>query len=819
MDVNEEQLPPSTRNYFLTKTETIPENLILFKDINMKISNQNPCNYDLVYFQITNKPSDHTFSNIDIMGENEFQEQITLATFYKQSNETFGITEILTNSTYLNKMKLKVILRDNPNVLYSYYSNAEESLQWILDISIYIDKDFLLHLYDTEKIPKFLFKIIKENTEKYPNTFNHTKITTNNSFYSNNQLNKTYKRNQYEYQKNNVDWMIQHEYNIANDKTYDTFKLPIDYYVYTIPDINIKLISDNEGKILNMDSHNTSIELKGGVLCDEVGLGKTFSMLSLVAEQLEPNNPPTLIICPPRLCAQWIEEMNNTFDFKCKLIRDIRQFRKCSVEEYNKFDIVILSYNFILGKSYKTLLEEEPDKNTFLHNFMWERVILDEGHEYINNNRKKTSQIMSDYLKTVDSKYKWICSGTPFHNSTSFENIISYVSNIEYNKELRHETENVINMFFRKNTKESVGEQVSIPKPIITTEFLNMTPLERMIYDSALGDKDKKIELCNHIMVSDEHITILGNKPMSLEEIHEKMTVDCKNKMEKYTKRQTNLENELNNLHTNPIENMNIIEEKTAKLEETKAKLKEATAKYNIFSDLENKIKEEECCPICMEELDGLTKTLTPCGHLFCSQCINEVHEHSHNSKIKCAMCRFKYDVTESVVIKNEVNEVNEVNEEEEKTGPKLGTKIDHLIKTVKGIIEEDNTKKIIVFSQWDNMLKLISKIFTEYDISHIFVNGSINTVSAKIRKFKIQNDINVVLMSSDKSPSGLNLTEATTIILLDTLNTSKEESQIIEEQAIGRAVRIGQTEKVNVKRFIMRNTVEHDYYVRNIET
>ena len=229
--------------------------------------------------------------------------------------------------------------------------------------------------------------------------------------------------------------------------------------------------------------------------------------------------------------------------------------------------------------------------------------------------------------------------------------------------------------------------------------------------------------------------------------------------------------------------------------------------------DLENKIKEEECCPICMEELDGLTKTLTPCGHLFCSQCINELHEHSHNSKIKCAMCRFKYDVTETVVIKNEVNE------EEEKTGPTLGTKIDHLIKTVKGIVEEDNTKKIIVFSQWDNMLKLISKIFTEYDISHIFVNGSINTVSAKIRKFKIQNDINVVLMSSDKSPSGLNLTEATTIILLDTLNTSKEESQIIEEQAIGRAVRIGQTEQVNVKRFIMRNTVEHDYYVRNIET
>ena len=40
----------------------------------------------------------------------------------------------------------------------------------------------------------------------------------------------------------------------------------------------------------------------------------------------------------------------------------------------------------------------------------------------------------------------------------------------------------------------------------------------------------------------------------------------------------------------------------------------------------------------------------------------------------------------------------------------------------------------------------------------------------------------------------------------------------LIEEQAIGRAVRLGQTKKVIVNRLIMRNTIEHDYYIRNIE-
>ena len=59
--------PASTRNYFLTKNETIPNNYIKFKDIEMSIRNQNPCNYDLVYFQITNKPTSSSVFQILIL--------------------------------------------------------------------------------------------------------------------------------------------------------------------------------------------------------------------------------------------------------------------------------------------------------------------------------------------------------------------------------------------------------------------------------------------------------------------------------------------------------------------------------------------------------------------------------------------------------------------------------------------------------------------------------------------------------------------------------------------------------------------------------
>ena len=105
-----------------------------------------------------------------------------------------------------------------------------------------------------------------------------------------------------------------------------------------------------------------------------------------------------------------------------------------------------------------------------------------------------------------------------------------------------------------------------------------------------------------------------------------------------------------------------------------------------------------------------------------------------------------------------------------------------------------------------------------EKKIIHLFINGSIYVINSKIRKFKLDNSIKIVLLSSDKAVSGLNLTEANHIILLDTLNNDKETSRIIEEQAIGRAVRIGQKKIVKVKRLIMSDTIEHDFYVQNID-
>ena len=810
--------------YFCDKMDILDNNFINFRTIYMTIGNSDDMDYDKIYFKFLNTYESHTYSNMGIFGIKNGDTPIHLATFFKTSDVSFGLGEMFRNKIYLDKMKLKVLML-----------HKENYEQWKMEIAIFIDKKFLLNLYEQEKIPKFLFKIIKENCEG-KNLYSYKNIMPPQDLYINNYITKNYKRNLYSYQKKNVNWMIEIENNINMKKTLITYELPEDYYIYNIPEINERLICNNKCKIVNLDEiENINISFKGGVLSDDIGLGKTFSMLSLICEQLDKEeNNTTLLICPPRLCKQWVEEVDKTYNLKYKLIGNISQFKKITPEIYKQYDLIIISYNFLNNKNYISFKEEQPLNETLFHNYLWNRVILDEGHEIINDSRKKATCETRYSLFEIKSKYRWICSGTPFNNNSSFREIIEYVTSIKPDLKYRHIYNDLINCIFRKNTKISVKEEISIPDPIITTEFLNLSPLERTIYDSALGNKDKQIELCNHIMVSEEHLSVLGNKPLSLEEIHDKMTEFYKNKKNTLEKRLNKNQEEIDNLNTkikeleDKLNNELNLEEKTI-LQNKKIKKNEVlvleldkqtnnkieydavNAKFNIFNSINEKLEEEETCPICLEELDDLTKTITPCGHIYCAACIGNMKESVHTTQIKCAMCRNKFKLDDLVVVKPTTTT--------EETKPVLGTKIEYLLKTLKEVLNENNKEKIIVFSQWDNMLKLISKILNENNFNHIFINGSLHIVSSKIRKFKLDSDINIVLMSSDKSPSGLNLTEATTIILLDSLNTTKENAQIIEEQAIGRAVRIGQTKQVNVKRFIMRNTIEHDFYVRNIET
>ena len=67
---------------------------------------------------------------------------------------------------------------------------------------------------------------------------------------------------------------------------------------------------------------------------------------------------------------------------------------------------------------------------------------------------------------------------------------------------------------------------------------------------------------------------------------------------------------------------------------------------------LENdeKLKETESCPICLENLENITKTITPCGHFLCGTCVNKIFK-ANNEKLNCPICRQKFECEELEII------------------------------------------------------------------------------------------------------------------------------------------------------------------------
>ena len=137
----------------------------------------------------------------------------------------------------------------------------------------------------------------------------------------------------YEYQYTGVEWMISHEQ--SNKVTFG----------------------------------EDSLYINGGILADEVGLGKTLMSINLISKNPKPN---TLILAPKSLIIQWKTEFekfaksisvevtdDNTYNFNKNL---------------NKIHVVIASHSRLNSKSVTDFNDISFCKNK------WDRVIIDEAH-------------------------------------------------------------------------------------------------------------------------------------------------------------------------------------------------------------------------------------------------------------------------------------------------------------------------------------------------------------------------------------------------------------------------------------------------------
>jgi superfamily II DNA or RNA helicase len=115
-----------------------------------------------------------------------------------------------------------------------------------------------------------------------------------------------------------------------------------------------------------------------------------------------------------------------------------------------------------------------------------------------------------------------------------------------------------------------------------------------------------------------------------------------------------------------------------------------------------------------------------------------------------------------------------------------------------------DGGHRVLVFSQFVQMLALLKERLTAEGIEFCYLDGSTPNRGAVVERFQKNNDIPVFLISLKAGGVGLNLTGADTVIHFDPWW-----NPAVEDQATDRAHRIGQTRVVTSYKLITRETVE----------
>ena len=125
----------------------------------------------------------------------------------------------------------------------------------------------------------------------------------------------------------------------------------------------------------------------GGLLGDEMGMGKTIQAVTLIMSDF-PAPQPSLVLIPPVALMQWQQEIADYTDGTLKTFvfhGTNAQTKGVTVKELMKYNVILMSYNS-LESMYRKQEKGFKRKNgiykekSVIHQIQFHRVILDEAH-------------------------------------------------------------------------------------------------------------------------------------------------------------------------------------------------------------------------------------------------------------------------------------------------------------------------------------------------------------------------------------------------------------------------------------------------------
>ncbi len=237
----------------------------------------------------------------------------------------------------------------------------------------------------------------------------------------------------------------------------------------------------------------------GGILADDMGIGKTIQVITLFEDlRLRKQEVTSLVVCPSSLILNWDAEIKKFApELKVGLVEGFGAKREDIITNYKDYHVLVTSYDYMRRD------HELYEGKTF------EYLILDEA-QFIKNQETQNAKS----VKTIKANHRFALTGTPIENSLAelwsiFDFLMpNYLYNYNYFKNtyetniVREKDEatlsrlkGLVEPFMLRRTKQEVLKE--LPEKIDSVFFVEMNENDRKIYDAnlALMDKDLRKEL------------------------------------------------------------------------------------------------------------------------------------------------------------------------------------------------------------------------------------------------------------------------------------------------------------------------------------
>ena len=565
-----------------------------------------------------------------------------------------------------------------------------------------------------------------------------------------------------------------------------------------------------EGFQVNNETHYSQT----AVLGDKVGSGKTLTTLGFIAHKK--HNPITsvfntihnksqttfwsqrpvhtlecsgnvLIIVPHTLFHQWKFAIQQQTTLSFFEVKTTKALEKNDFNELIKTRDITLMSNTIIKTfmasqarheiQWSTVIFDEVDSIHFTStvpmpqaNFYWLVTatwpnVLFQGHYMYMSNiflaQRAAAGLHSDLVELLHQDQ--VTNGSNFYSRYDIKSASFFSDFLSKHPSRGH-------LVLRTNTQ--FMEQSWKSPPILEQRIICETPVAHRIIAQYVNEEIQELLHAGDIQTALEKLGVNNTSQSSL------ITALCETREKELDRLEKTLVFKESIEYSTPQAKEQAIATLKSKISSIKEQI--ASLKQRILH------VKDEICAICFEEPKVPTFVLC-CERLFCGACIINCIQRNPS----CPLCRSPLDYKRLRQLEADGTE-NKVAVNIELTPERKPKKKDALLK----LITENRTGKFLVFNRYDNPFLEIEGQLLERGIKVATVKGNKDHISSTLKQFE-KGEIQVLLMNSMQAGVGMDLKSATHVVLMH-LMKSEEERQII-----GRAIRLGRNEQLNLVRLL----------------